>query len=165
MTMKVKTVQINHPAVWILVVFNMILGFVWYSPYFFGNEWMKLLGKDMEFFKNAGIMPFIVAFITSVVTMYTLAWFFKKLQVKNFFMGLTYGVMIWFGFVFCELLTIDQFELRHYGLTWLNAGKALVSYAVAGFLLGFWNRFSETEAPDIAPANVSPEGSNDRPVN
>lgn len=147
----IKTVEINYIAVLILVLLNMILGFIWYSPYIFGNEWMKLLGKDMSFFKNAGIMPFIVAFISSVFTIYTIAWVFKQLQIQSFIKGIFYAIVFWFGFLFCELLTIDQMELRHYGLTWINAGKSFVTFVMSGFLLGFWNRFSEKEIPDPAP--------------
>lgn len=146
--MKTKVVQINHVAVLVLVVFNMFLGLLWYSPYFFGNEWMRLLGKDMSFFQNSGVTPFIAAFIASYVTIYTLAWVFKKFQVKSFLMGVLYGVILWFGFVFCEFLTVDQFELRHYGLTWLNAGKTFVTFVVSGFVLGLWNRFSEEDVPE-----------------
>lgn len=139
---KNRKVQINHMAVWILVVFNLLLGFIWYSPYVFGNEWMRLLGKDMMFFNNAGMTPFIVAIITSIGTIYTIAWVFKKLQVDGFFTGVVYGLVFWFGFLFCELLTIDQFELRHYGLTWINAGKSLITFVVSGFVLGLWSRYS-----------------------
>lgn len=147
----IKTVQINHIAVWILIVFNMMLGFVWYSPSFFQNSWMNLLGKTSQQFENSGLMRYLVLFISSAITIYTLAWLYKKLEIKSFFKGVYYALIIWFGFSFCEILYIDQNELMPYDLTWINAGRSLVTFAVSGFLLGFWNRFSETKIPDVPP--------------
>jgi len=146
-----KTVQINHIAVWILIVFNMMLNFVWYSPSFFQNDWMRLLGKTSQEFENSGLMRYVVLFVSSAITIYTLAWLFKQLQIKTFYKGVFYALIIWFGFSFCEILYIDKNELRHYGLTWINAGRSLVIFVVSGFLLGFWNRFSETKIPDVPP--------------
>ena len=78
-----KTVQINHIAVWILIVFNMMLNFVWYSPSFFQNDWMRLLGKTSQEFENSGLMRYVVLFVSSAITIYTLAWLFKQLQIKT----------------------------------------------------------------------------------
>lgn len=40
---KVPMRKINHLAVFALVIFQQILGFVWYSKYLFGYTWMEWL--------------------------------------------------------------------------------------------------------------------------
>jgi hypothetical protein len=121
---------------------------------------MSLLGKTPQQFENSGLMRYVVMFVSSAITIYTLAWLFKKLEVKSFYKGIFYALIIWFGFSFCETLYIDKNELRHYGLTWINAGRSLVTFAVSGFLLGLWNRFSETEIPDVPPVPEQPVSEN-----
>ncbi len=153
--------KINHAAVWILIGFSFIVSLMWYSPYFFGNEWSRLLGKQMTDFNNAGVKPFIVSIMSSTVTIYLLAWVLKKLQAEGFIKGVFYSLVFWFGFVFCEGLETDQFEMRSYALTWINAGRTLVTFTVSGFLLGFWTKHHEadkvTNENEYLPPQNSPE--------
>ena len=159
-----RALVINHKAVWILIVFSFVVSFAWYSQYFFGNEMANLKGKQMADFNNAGIKPFVVSIISSIVTIYILAWVLKKLQVRGFIKGVFYSLVFWFGFMFCEGLETDQFEMRKYALTWINAGRTLLTFAVSGFVLGVWTKYSNAEevkeAGDYLPPQSSP-GSED----
>lgn len=137
-----KTLKINQPAVWILVLIHQIIGGIWYSPFLFANKWMMLTGKTAEQFSNAdAVKPYVVSFISSIITVYTMAYLFKKLNVENFISGMFFAFLFWIAFLYVELATNNSFELRPYGLTLINGGKSLVTFLVSGFVLGFWKKY------------------------
>lgn len=134
--------KINHVAVWILVLIHQIIGAMWYSPYLFAGRWVELTGKTMKDFENAGITPYFVSIIGAIITIYTMAYLFKNLNVENFIKGLYYAFIFWFGFLFVEILTFNSFELRPIGLTLIDAGKSLITFLITGFVLGTWKKYN-----------------------
>lgn len=142
-----KTLKINHAAVWILVLVHQIIGAVWYSPFFFAEKWVEFTGKSMSDFSNASIVPYFISIAASIITTYTIAYLFKKLSVANFVTGMYYAFIFWFGFLFVELATFNSFELRPFGLTLINGFKSLVTFLVTGFVLGLWKKY---DVEDIA---------------
>lgn len=138
-----KTLKINHVAVWILVLLHQLIGAVWYSPFAFAGKWVILIGRPMADFENASILPYFVSIVASVVMTYTMAFLFKKLGVENFLSGMFYSFIFWFGFLFVELSTFNSFELRPFGLTFIDTGKSLITFLVSGFILGMWTKHDE----------------------
>lgn len=138
-----KTLKINHVAVWILVLLQQVIGAVWYSPYAFAGKWVELVGRSMGDFENAGLMPYFVSILSAIITTYIIAYLFKKLGVENFISGMFYAFIFWFGFLFTELTTFNSFELRPFGLTFIDAGKSLITFLVSGFILGMWTKHDE----------------------
>ena len=136
-----KTLKINHAAVLVIVLLCQIIGAMWFSPFLFAEKWVMLTGKSMSDFANAGMTPYLVSIVSSIITTYTMAYLFVKLNVENFFTGMFYAFIFWFGFVLVELMTFNSFELRHYGLTWIDAGKSFVTFMVSGFILGIWKKY------------------------
>lgn len=148
-----KTLKINHAAVWVLVLIHQVIGGFWFSPFAFANKWIELTGKSMADFSNATFVPYVISIFGAVVLCYTMAWLFKKLNVTNFITGMTYAFLFWFAFLFTELLTFNSFELRPFGLTFIDAGKSLVTFLISGFLLGTWKRYETNETSADAPSN------------
>lgn len=136
-----KTLKINHAAVWILVLIHQIIGAVWYSPFLFAGKWTELIGKSMSDFENASIMPYAFSIAASIITNYVMAYLFVKLGVENFIKGLYYAFLFWLGFLFVEYFTFNSFELKPPGLAFINTGKSLVTFLVSGFILGMWNKY------------------------
>ena len=136
-----KTLKINHAAVLLVVLLSQIIGAMWFSPFLFAERWVMLTGKTMSDFANASMMPYVVSIISSIITTYAMAWLFKKLNVENFISGVFYAFIFWFAFLFVELETFNSFELRPYALTWINAGKSLITFVVSGFILGLWKKY------------------------
>lgn len=97
----------------------------------------------MADFENASILPYFVSIVASVVMTYTMAFLFKKLGVENFLSGMFYSFIFWFGFLFVELSTFNSFELRPFGLTFIDTGKSLITFLVSGFILGMWTKHDE----------------------
>lgn len=143
-----KTLKINHTAVWILVLIHQIIGAVWFSPFVFAEQWVHLTGKTMSDFSNATMIPYFVSIAGSIITIYAIAYLFEKLHVESFITGLFYAFIFWFAFLFVELMSFNSFELRPYGLTFIDAGKSLVTFLVTGFVLGVWKKYD-------APVTVS----------
>jgi len=137
-----KTLKVNHAAVWILVLIHQIIGAAWYSPFLFAEKWMQLMGKSMQDFENADITPYIISIINAIVLNYAMAYLFKKLNVENFMRGMYYAFIFWFAFLFVELLTFNAFELRPVGLTLIDSGKSLVTFLISGLVLGTWKKFN-----------------------
>ncbi len=79
-----KTLKINHAAVWVCVVLSFVLGFLWYGP-LFGDPWMEMVGLDQATIEanppGAGI--WITNLISSVLPLYVLAWLLVKLNVTS----------------------------------------------------------------------------------
>lgn len=142
-----KILKINHAAVWVLVLIHQIIGGMWFSPFAFAAKWTEYTGRSMSDFENASMIPYAVSIVSAIVMNYSMAWIFKKLNVENFISGLRYAFIFWLGFLFMELMTFNSFELRPYGMTFIDGGKSLVTFLLSGFILGMWRKYDEiTEA-------------------
>ncbi|MEZ4851828.1 MAG: DUF1761 domain-containing protein [Bacteroidia bacterium] len=116
---------------------------MWYGP-IFGDKWMGLVGLDPATVEanppGAGI--WITNIIATVIPMYALAWFFDKLNVRTWSDGIIYGLLISFAFHFLSNMTGDMFAARPYVLSWITGGYDLVAFAIAGAILGGWQKKS-----------------------
>lgn len=130
--------KINHAAVWVVAVLHQLLGALWYSPLLFAEKWMSLINAKEADFANPNPLPFIISFAGAVTLCYTMAWLFTRLNVKTAGRGLQFAVAFWVAFLFFEMLTYNAFELRPYALAFINAGKSLVAFMLAGIILGAW---------------------------
>jgi len=148
-----KSLKINHAAVWILVLLHQIIGAMWFSPFLFADKWMQLMGKSMQDFENATITPYIISIINAIIMNYSMAYLFRKLNVENFMKGLYYAFIFWFAFLFLEIMTYNAFELRPVGLALIDGGKSLVTFLVSGLVLGTWKKYN-TENSDQSKTAV-----------
>lgn len=130
--------KINHVAVWMLAVLHQVVGFFWYSPYLFADKWVQLTGLKPANFENQSPLPYAISFLGAVVTCYAMAWLFRRLRVETASRGLQFGLVLWSGFLFFELLTFNSFELKPYELAFINAGKSLVTFVLSSMVLGAW---------------------------
>ncbi len=138
-----RTLTINHLAVWAGVVLLTVLGFLWYGP-LSGDPWMSMVGLDPAVVEanppGAGI--WITNLIATVVPMYALAWLFTKMQVESWMQGALIGLIIAFSFVFLSRMTSNMFAQEPYALTWITGGFDLVGLTLAGGLLGAWRKYT-----------------------
>ncbi|MDZ4713113.1 MAG: hypothetical protein SGI89_12415 [bacterium] len=79
-----KTLKINHVAVWVLVLIHQVIGAIWFSPFAFAAKWVEYTGKSMADFSVATIAPYVISFVSAIITICITAWLFKKLHVENF---------------------------------------------------------------------------------
>jgi hypothetical protein len=104
--------KINHLAVWILVIFDQVLGATWYSVSLFGEPWLRYSGKTMADMNASHSMePYLIAIVAAIVLNYALAWLFARLNISNAAAGLWIAVLCWLAFLFVDYATIDAFSM------------------------------------------------------
>lgn len=134
---------INHLAVWILIVIHQLIGGLWYGL-IFNNLWLNLHAKtmsDIESPTNPG--PYVVAIIASIFVNYALAWLFGRLNISHAVAGLKIALICWFCFLFVEHSTISAFSAfgtNPWPLVFLDMGRAFLTFAMSGLILGAWRR-------------------------
>ncbi len=130
--------QINHLAVLVTALLNMVIGFVWYLPAFLGKAWMEASGMTEEKIKNGNpAKTFGLNFIVAYVMAYNLAFLLAdpSIGAKE---GLLYGFLAGFGFAFMALVSISLFEQKSWKYIFINGGFIIIYLSAAGLLLGAW---------------------------
>ena len=78
-----KTLKINHAAVWVCFILLHILGFVWYGP-LFSEPWMEMVGLDLATVEanppSAG--AWITNSIATITPLYRFSLAFYKTQCE-----------------------------------------------------------------------------------
>ena len=136
-----EKLKINHAAVWVGVVVLFALGFTWYGP-LFGEQWMKFVGLTMADAENmdGALGIWISNIVSSVSSMYLLAWLFSKLGINSGFKGALLGLEIAFIFIFLTVMVNNMFAHAPYGLAWIIGGFSMVGFTINGFILGAWTK-------------------------
>ena len=136
--------KINHVAVWILVVVDQCIGGLWYSV-LFNNPWLAYHGKMMTDVdtESGGFAPFIVAIAACVAINYTIAWLIGRFDLKSAGGGLRVALICWVSFFLLPYATIEAFSAfgrNASQIVLINSGHLLVTFALAGAVLGAWQK-------------------------
>lgn len=131
--------QINWLAVIVGTVAFMVLGFLWYGP-FFGKPWlsaMEKMGKkrqDMKMTAELFIINVVAAFITNLVLDLIIVAF----NVSSWWMGLIAGAIVWIGIGATATTTSSVFEGRPWALWTIFFLYQLVVSAGMGLVFSIW---------------------------
>lgn len=126
-------VQIDLFTVFIAAVLNMIIGWLWYSKWFFGSTWMKMENVNPKDCKNISML---YGFITSLVIAYFLALFQGYLGVTTVSDGMFVGFCFWLGFVATTQISAVIWGKAPFKLFALHSGYRLLSYLVMSGVIG-----------------------------
>ena len=127
---------INWLAVVVGTVFNMVLGFLWYGP-FFGKVWMAQIGKRPEEMKSGGLL-YLWNTLAVLVTSIVLALLIRGLDITGWGSGALAGAVIWLGIGATSGLTRTLFEGVRPGVWLIYTAYQLVGFAVLGALFAAW---------------------------
>lgn len=132
----------NHPAIWVSIILQFVIGFIWYGP-LFGKAWMEMVGLNLQMIEAdpPGAGGWITNIVASVSGVYLLAWLFVKLKADTIFKGLLYSFLIGFVFVLMSNKTSGAFAHDPYGLAWITGGFTTVGLMAAGVVLGAWKKY------------------------
>ena len=130
--------RINHLAVWLLVVVQVGLGALWYSPLAFGYEWMNLLGLNEAELDQGNFVPFAIAIAGTIALTYFMAWLLLQLDVVYVSEAIKVSVLLWFCVAFSEHATHYAFQGIDYGVLLIDLGTTLVGMMVAAIVLVSW---------------------------
>lgn len=131
----------NLAPIVVATIANMALGFLWYSPYLFGNQWIKFMGfteKSMnEAKKKIGPM-YGLATLGALVMAYVLALVLSQLNITTMEKALQITFWLWLGFVMPVQLTEVIFGGKKFQIFFINTGYQLVSIIIMTLILFQW---------------------------
>ena len=129
---------INHWAVLVSAVFNLVLGAIWYSPAMFYIGWKnenKLTDEDFKKINPA--KTYGITFLLAYMMSYNLAFFLGDANT-DWQWGLTAGFLTGFGWAAAIFTVIGLFEQKSWKYILINGGFITVYFTVIGFILGIW---------------------------
>jgi hypothetical protein len=130
--------KINHLAVVVCALANLVLGALWYSPILFGKAWMHVNELTEERLKRARFLPrMVVTFLLSLVMSYNLAFFLGDGKTTAAW-GATAGLLAGLGWAAMIFAVIALFELRPVKYVLINGGFIVAYFTLIGFILGVW---------------------------
>lgn len=132
--------QVNWPAVLVAAVAIFILGGLWYSPLLFARPWVALSGKTEADIKAAapGALPFVFVFICGLATALAMAIILNHFRPLTAGRGALLGILAWAGFAAATSFGTATFSGTPRALWAINSGYNLVSFVLAGLILGAW---------------------------
>jgi surface polysaccharide O-acyltransferase-like enzyme len=133
--------HLNLLAILVAVIFNMVLGALWYSPIMFAKPWMKAMGFDKHDMgkMNQGAGPkYGLMFTASIVIAVILSLFIGQFGVQSFRDGMVIGFLCWLGFATTAQFTNWAFSGKPKELYVINTTYQLVAYSLIGGLLAVW---------------------------
>lgn len=136
---------VNALAVLVAAASAIVLGFLWYGP-FFGTPWMKIMGftkDDMQkAMKNGAGKTYALMIVASLVTAYVLSHLISfsaaYMQTSGVTVGLSTAFWVWLGFSVPVLMDAQLWEGKTWKLFWINASYRLASLLVMGAILAGW---------------------------
>jgi len=129
---------INHWAVFVCALFNMLLGAVYYSPALFFDAWKRESNVTDEQLQRANRpMMYGVAFILAWMMSYNMAFFLGDAGT-DWTWGLTAGFLTGFGWAAAIFASLSLFEQKSWKYVGINAGYIVIYFSVIGLILGAW---------------------------
>ena len=134
--------HVNYLAVLVCTVVIFLLGGLWYSKVLFAPKWIALMGISEEEMKAKPSAPMpvllIQAFICGFLISLTLAVVINHFPPYHPLHGALAGAACWLGFAAATSYATSVFSLQPKGLWLINSGYNLVSFMIAGAILGAW---------------------------
>lgn len=129
---------INHWAVLVCAILNLVLGAIWYSPMLFYNGWKRANHFTDEQLKRVKpAVTYTLAFIFSLIISYNMAFFLGDAKT-DWQWGATAGFLAGFGFSSLIFAIIALFEMRSWAYILINGGFITVYFTLVGLILGAW---------------------------
>lgn len=129
--------DVNFFAILVAALAKMVIGAFWYSPKVFGEFWAKESGLKCEDCK-AGVIQYIVMFLSCLVTAWVLALIVNWMHVQNLAQGVALGFFIWLGFVATTQLSAVLWGRQPIQVYLVNNAYLLLSIVVMSGILTVW---------------------------
>ncbi len=114
-----------------------VIGWLWYSPWVLGKQWMESLGKKQADFK-ASPVEMVIGIISSLVTAYILNNVVNFAGATDWLAGVMVGFFSWLGFVAAVMINNVLYEKKSWANYLINIGYYLVGFAAMGAILAVW---------------------------
>lgn len=129
---------INHWAVLVCAIFNLILGALWYSPALFYKAWASENKLTEEQLKTASPAKLYgISFLLAYLMSYNMAFFLGD-PSTDWQWGATAGFLTGFGWAAAIFTAIALFELKSWRYIFINSGYIIIYFTGIGMILGAW---------------------------
>ena len=134
---------VNYLAILIASIVSMVIGFLWYAPFLFGNIWAKLKGYTPESFKEAqkgmgkyfalnAVLMVLMAYVLAHVIGLSEA-FYGYTALKS---GFCSALFAWLGFAMPVQAMMTIYGDKKWNLFAIDSGYQLASLLAMGIVLG-----------------------------
>lgn len=131
--------ELNYWAILVAWFVFTVIGSFWYSPAGFGKSWSKLSGIDiMKLPQQEANQAIVYVVAASLLQAFVLAVIFNSIGVSNALEGLSAALLLWAGLTAATTIGTNFYQRKSWKFWWLNASFFLVTLAINGLLLGFW---------------------------
>lgn len=135
------TFTVNYIAVILAAVSAIVLGFLWYGP-FFGKPWMKAMGmskESMDKSKKEGMsQTYVLMTLTALLKAFVLAVLLGSLAVMTSSAALTAVFVLWLGFSVPLIMGDQLWGDKPWNLFVINAAYEIVALGIMGVILTMW---------------------------
>lgn len=133
-----ENIFINHFAVFVCAIANLLLGALWYSPALFYNAWKKENNlKDDDFENTKMAKLYVLSFVLALIISYNMAFFLGD-SGTDWVWGISVGFFTGFGFCTMIFVVIALFEQKSWRYILINSGYITFYFTMIGFILGIW---------------------------
>jgi hypothetical protein len=127
----------NYLAIIVAAISNLVLGFLFYSQWLFGNAWAKALGMTQEELKSPPVYVIAIGLISVFIEAYVIAWCIKAMNIDSVAGALNVGFMLWLGLVVVSSLAWFIWD-KGTTLFWLNNAYQLIGILVMAMIISLW---------------------------
>lgn len=132
---------IYYPAVITAALSDVVTGFLWYSPMFFGTTWKQLSGiteKQNKHNTRNALKHYVLSLLSAGIRACIIAIIFNAMLIAGPVEGLTMGALLWIGFVATTLLPSVLYQQIPWKLFFINSGYHLLSISIMSVILATW---------------------------
>lgn len=130
--------HLNHLAIIVAALSDLLVGALWYSPLLFYKPWRDANGFTDEGIKKAlnPVKTYGLTCLFSLIISYNLAFLLGSPDM-NASQGTLYGLLtgVWAALAF---MIVGLFEQRTWGYMLINASYMLVAFTLKGLIIGAW---------------------------
>jgi hypothetical protein len=134
MLLKSAFSDLNLFAVLVAGIVHIAGGLIWFQPKIFGNDWVKLTGKDLTpafIWVPAGIIGHLIMALV-------LALIVKLSGAQTAFDAAIIGIITWAGFIVPLEIGELIWEKIPFKLFLIRIGNQLVGFIITGIILAVW---------------------------
>jgi Protein of unknown function (DUF1761) len=132
--MRMQDVDLNWIAIVVAAIVPIVLGGLWYGP-FFSEPWLRAVGRKREELSGGGLGYALMA-VAALVMSYAMARIVRWAEVDDLWNGALVGILTWLGFVATVLAGTTYFGGRPRTLWFIDAGYWLVAITIVGAIHG-----------------------------
>ena len=128
------TARVNYVAVIVAAIAYFVWGGIWYTV--FGKVWDTLTGIHVM-----ASTPYVVSFLIGFPLAYVIAYLLGNMrEATGPGAGALIGAVIGIGIWATNLLVVDMFEAKPFGLWLIDGGYAVFGMAIVGAIIGGWRK-------------------------